>query len=69
MDWFLYDNGLRHERVKVQMISFRFRNSYDLFFRAKLLVNFTEMNDCVLFCYFQGTVWRRMKLQFNVIEN
>ena len=28
MDWFLYDNGLRHERVKLSMGLFSYELSY-----------------------------------------
>ena len=43
MDWFLYDNGLRHERVKNIFISGVFRNMtkiYDAAFLGKLLTAF-----------------------------
>ena len=37
MDWFLYDNGLRHERVNLQIFS---RNNPQL---DKLLENFNSI--------------------------
>ena len=31
MDWFLYDNGLRHERVKVIMLKLRMSDTVSLY--------------------------------------
>ena len=44
MDWFLYDNGLRHERVKVaeSQLSFLMKNN---------IINVEKYNSyCVLVC-------------------
>ena len=32
MDWFLYDNGLRHERVKFEFFPLKFTKIFEQFF-------------------------------------
>ena len=44
MDWFLYDNGLRHERIK-HFLSAKFMTSFDL---QKLDQNQIDMRDLIL---------------------
>ena len=41
MDWFLYDNGLRHERVKFLLFSITFLN-FDLM-RTMLAVSYRKL--------------------------
>ena len=41
IDWFLYDNGLRHERVKnrLNQISFSYRNSFNIMVWGSISLN------------------------------
>ena len=49
MDWFLYDNGLRHERVKSELITSEFNMDLKLQFVSlnSLLINLNFwINTC-----------------------
>ena len=54
MDWFLYDKDLRHERVKVKLVTLGFEHLLDTFFKSHdfffvalpILFQFAQNNIC-----------------------
>ena len=56
IDWFLYDNGLRHERVKVDFNFSEFRNA-DALFCCMFFLQFQDNSSSLSKLFLEVTFW------------